>query len=372
MLHEIIQLLTHKKRRLFLLASCALALLIFIGPVHSLTSGSAITINPTQRKYWPTNGWRMSTPQDQGMDAGTLAMLDQTIRAKWPHIHSILVVRHGYLVFEKYYANFGPDNAVEVTSVTKSFISALIGIALQNKFLDSVDQKVVDFFPEYVTPYTDPRTKEITLRNLLTMTSGLDWSEQSAWQWPQSGDWIKFVIDTSMSSQPGSKFTYNTPAVHILSGILTKVTQTNTLAFADTYLFQPLGISKPQWLTDPQGRNNGGRELFLTPRDMAKYGYLYLNNGFWDGRQIVPSEWVKQSTQAQSSGGFPQNVSYGYLWWVTTVKGHPAYFAAGYGGQFIYVVPALDVVVVITSDFEHEHAENKDLVPQFIVSAILN
>jgi CubicO group peptidase (beta-lactamase class C family) len=247
-----------------------------------------------------------------------------------------------------------------------------VGIALQQGYLKSLDQKVIDFFPEYATPDLDPRTTAITINNLLTMTSGFDWSEESPWSWPQGGDWIKYILDTPMSSVPGRKFTYDTPAVHLLSAVLTRNASMSTLDFADRYLFKPLGIATPQWQADPQGRNNGGRGLFLRAPDMAKFGYLYLNDGLWDGTQIVPVNWVRESTQKQSEGGFPEHESYGYLWWVTTTQGHAAYFAAGYGGQYIDVVPDLDLVVVITSNLDQAHLENRKIVDQFVLPAIKN
>jgi CubicO group peptidase (beta-lactamase class C family) len=303
------------------------------------------------------------------MNADVLQKMQTFIKVNRPAVYSVLVVRHGYLVYEKYFRGDATQD-YEVASVTKSVTSMLVGIAMQQGYIKNLDQKLQDFFPEYVKQDMDARTRAITLKNLLTMTSGFAWSEETPWSWPQSGDWVRYVIEGTMAAEPGLKFTYDTAAVHLLSGILTKVTGTSTLDFANRSLFQPLGIAKPQWEADPQGRNNGGRGLFLRARDMAKLGYLVLNDGLWDGQQIVPADWVRASTTKQNEGGFPEQTSYGYLWWVTTTNGHDAYYAAGYGGQFIYVIPDLDLVVVITSNPDHAHNENKTIVADFVIPAV--
>jgi CubicO group peptidase (beta-lactamase class C family) len=168
---------------------------------------------------------------------------------------------------------------------------------------------------------------------------------------------------------PGTTFAYNTPAAHLLSGVLTKATGMSMTDFAQQVLFTPLGITPGDWPTDPDGYYAGAHALHLRARDMAKFGYLYLNHGLWDGQQIVPAEWVDASTKRESVGGFPQEVGYGYLWWVTQEAGHDAYFAAGYGGQYIEVIPDLELVVVITSNLDGLHITNRDLVSRFIVPA---
>jgi CubicO group peptidase (beta-lactamase class C family) len=143
-----------------------------------------------------------------------------------------------------------------------------------------------------------------------------------------------------------------------------------TAEFAKRYLFRPLGISTPKWVPDPQGHANGGRGLYLRARDLAKFGFLYLNQGQWEDRQIIPVDWIRASTRQQSEGGFPEYNRYGYLWWVTTEKGHPAYYAAGYGGQYVYIVPDFDIVVAITSKLDQSHPENKNVVSEYVIPAI--
>lgn len=247
-------------------------------------SVSASTTNATGiRDYWPTQDWRSSAPEDQGLDAQTLVSMDRYIQTQVPHIYSTLVVRHGYIVFEKYYRG-DADLHYEVASVTKSFTSALIGIALDKGVLRSLDQKVLDFFPEIPVAELSPHVADLTLRHILTMTAGFNWTEETPWSWPQSEDWPSYILHIPMASDPGQAFTYNTPSIHLLSVILSKASGLSTLDFANQYLFKPMGIEPSQWTTDPQGRNNGGRGLYLRARDMAKFGYLYLNNGQWDGK----------------------------------------------------------------------------------------
>lgn len=325
---------------------------------------SSSSLTTVQRDYWPTDDWRETTPEKQGMNSLYFESLREYVEENFPHMRSVLVVRHGYIVFEEFYQG-EPNDYQNVASVAKSVISALIGIALREGYIKSLNQKVVDFYPEYVTPTSDPEINDITIEHLLTMTSGLE-RETSFGE-----DWFKSTLEQPVSDKPGQAFHYNDAAVHLLSGILTRSTHMTALEFGKEYLFQPLGIPLPRWETDPQGNNVGGDGLSLRPRDMAKIGYLYLNQGSWDDQQLVPAEWVRVSTQKHTEADFV-NEDYGYLWWVTTVEGHPAYYAAGFGGQYIYVIPDLDVVLVITGNASSfpEFSRYLDIVRLFLVPAI--
>ena len=319
---------------------------------------------PVQRDYWPTKDWRESTPNEQGMDSKQFKLLHEHIKENLPHMRSVLVIRHGYLIFEEYYQGM-PNDYQEVASVAKSIIATLIGVALREGYIQSVDQKVVDFYPEYVTPNTDPRIRDMTLEHVLTMTSGLDRETD------YGEDWLESTLEQSVSSTPGQVFHYNDSAVHLLSGILTRTSHMTAIEFGNKYLFQPLGIPLPPWEADPQGNSVGGDGLALRPREMAKIGHLYLNQGFWDGSQLVPAEWVRETTHKHTDADI-LNDDYGYLWWVTTVEGHAAYYAAGFGGQFIYVVPDLDLVVVMTGNASFpELLQHLDIVRLYILPAIL-
>jgi CubicO group peptidase (beta-lactamase class C family) len=333
-------------------------------------SAQAIPLSSSTREYWPTKGWKESTPEVQGIDPRLPSDLQWHIEREFPHIRSVLVLRHGYLVFEEYYQGFHQDSLHNVWSVAKGFTSALIGIALGEGYLKGLDLKLMSFLPEYRTAAVDPRTEEITLRHLLTMTSGLDCPDGPIFgQAVESDDTVRFVLEQPMMDEPGKVFSYSSGCAHLLSAVLTRSTNMTMLELAEVYLFRLLGISARGWV-EHQGYTLGGHGLSLRTRDLAKFGYLYLNQGEWEGKQVVPSEFVRESTQEHNQGGPPGNVGYGYLWWVTEIKGHPVYLAGGWGGQFVHILPDLDVVVAITSDFDRHHPENKDIVYELVIPAV--
>jgi CubicO group peptidase (beta-lactamase class C family) len=310
---------------------------------------------PKEREYWPTSGWKTSAPEQQGMDPAKLLMTDEFIQNRLPDAFSLLVVRNGYLVFEKYYSWGSPEKIAVVHSVTKSVTSALIGIALAKGYLDSVDQRLIEFFPEYATDDLDPRIKEIRLKHILTMSAGFRWNDRGPVMrdWYTSADWAKFTIQLPLVTDPGDKFNYNSSISHLLSIILSKSTKTSTFDFARQNLFEPLGIQSGFWRQGPQGYHIGGFGLGFSARDLAKFGFLYLNNGYWNGQSIVPQQWVKRSTEQQIqafSHPLYGTFGYGYHWWVKPVDGCSSFRAWGRRGQYIVVVPELDLVVAVTSN----------------------
>lgn len=319
--------------------------------------------------YWPTKSWRTSSPEKQGIDAKQLKQINDSVREELLKISSVLVVRNGYIVFEEYYS--GNENDLRTLwSATKSITSALIGIVLKKGNIDSIDQKLVSFFPDYVEEDTDPQFNKITIRHLLTMTAGFSRSFEGL----TSLNPIKSAFRISLDSEPGINAAYNSTASHLLSGIINKTTGLNALEFGKKYLFEPLGIYNMKWDSDPQGNYYGGYGLQLSSRDMVKIGYLHLKNGKWDKKQILTEEWVKESTQKQSEGGLKSynrfiNESYGYQWWVTSIEGHSAYYAFG-GGPFIYIINDLNVIIVITSDSWNVATKNKDIIERLVVPAI--
>jgi CubicO group peptidase (beta-lactamase class C family) len=333
-------------------------------------SAQATPLCSSTREYWPTKDWQASTPEKQGIDLKLPSAIERYIERELSHIRSVLVLRHGYLVFEAYYQGFHRDALHNVWSVAKGFTSALMGIALREGYIEGLDLKLMDFLPEYRTGAVDPRTEEITLRHLMTMTSGLDCPDGAVLgQAMKSNDTVRFVLERPMLDEPGKTFSYSSGCSHLLSAVLTRSTNMTLLELAETYVFKRLGISAREW-DEHQGYTFGGHGLNLRTRDLAKFGYLYLNHGEWEGKQIVPSEFVRESTQEHNPGGPPGNVGYGYLWWVTEIKGHPVYLAGGWGGQFVHILPDLDVVVVITSDFDRHYTENKDIVYEFVIPAV--
>ncbi|HLI08144.1 MAG TPA: serine hydrolase [Ktedonobacteraceae bacterium] len=307
-----------------------------------------------QRDYWPTMGWRESSPEEQGMDPKVLSGLDTYIAETRPYLNTLLIVRHGHIVFERYYKDYNLSSYQVLNSATKSIVSALIGIALQEGYLKSLDQRWEELLPEYFTAKSDRRKKEITIRHLLKMTSGLnpDFLAYPGRFGDASEDWVRYAIEKPVRVGPDQLFMYSSLGSHLLSVMLSRVTEMSTVDFARHYLFAPLGIDTDEqagflWKADPLGYAIGGVGLQLKARDAAKFGYLYVNNGTWDGRQIIPAAYVHESTREHNRGGHPEATGYGYHWWVTEVAGHHSFYAAGYGGQYIHVFPDLDTVIVM-------------------------
>lgn len=338
-------------RKLF----CILPVLLF-----AILAENAICEELPKREYWPTEGWRVSTPEKHGMDTAKLMTADAFVRGRLPDAYSLLVVRNGFIVFEKYYLQGNPNRYSVVHSVTKSVMSTLIGIALDKGYLPGVEQNISEYFPEYFTDELDPRKKEISIDHLLTMSAGFKWNDwgPELYDWIWSTDTARYTLNLPLDNTPGAVFNYNSSISHLLSIILTKATETSTIEFADQHLFKPLGIRHRYWGHDLQGFNFGGFGLALSARNLAKIGFLYLNDGYWDGQPIVPESWVKESTRQQIQA-HPHPIygqfAYGYQWWVKDVDGCRSYRAWGRRGQYIVVVPQLDLVIAVTSDPAQPH-----------------
>jgi CubicO group peptidase (beta-lactamase class C family) len=336
---------------------------------------STNVVAQTSQDYFPTGEWRTSSPAEQGIDRSQLKPLIKRIRKnRIDGIDSLLIVRNGYLVTEEYFHGWGPNDLHTLQSDSKSVTSLLVGIAAQQGKLN-IDQTVLSFFPEYrKLRNVDERKSEMRLRDLLTMRTGLDWSEDPyqgspLFQLNNCGcDWLKFVLDWPMREQPGMRFEYNNGGVILLAGVIRNATGIATDAFAQRYLFDPLGISQARWAYgQPDNLPHTGGGLNLRPRDMAKIGYLMLRDGRWENQQIVSTDWVRESTShavlnPRTFASRP--VDYGYLWWLLSLNGQGGsydrsediYTASGAQGQWIFVIPRYDMVVVSTGNtpyFDH-------------------
>jgi len=317
----------------------------------------------------PARGLPVSLPQLQGMDPALLAEADRFIQAELPDVTGLVVVRRGAIVFERAYGSFGPDDPAKIRSVTKSVISALIGMAIADGVL-SLDQTIGALIPERIPPGADPRVADITVESLLTMTAGLAWELGTDYsRIIASDDWVTLTLSQPVVAAPGEVYVYNSGGSHLLSVILAEVTGQETADFAAERLFGPLDIEPGAWQRSPQGESAGGFGLELSPRDLATFGQLYLNGGVWEEKQLVPAEYVTTSTTLQSAGDATRGTPYGYQWWVTGVYGHNAYFALGFGGQYVYVVPALELVVVIVAGFETRPAVL--LSPRYVIEGLI-
>ncbi|MGA7810479.1 serine hydrolase domain-containing protein [Bradyrhizobium sp.] len=262
-----------------------------------------------------------------------------------------MIIRHGQIVAEAYYAPYMPGIPHDLRSVTKSVVSTLTAIEIARGLLDSVDHPVLDLFPEKTIANVDDNKRAMTVQNLLDMTSGIDWKEQnytpdeSITRMYRSPDRTEFVLNQPMSNTPGSQFYYNSGNPYLLSALITRKTGQSAFEFAKKELFEPLGITSARWgQVDAQGVSDGEAGLFLSPHDMAKIGYLYLHEGTWDGRQIIPSSWVERSKQGKVPATF--GFHYANLWWSLPRKG--ALMALGRHSQAILVLPKLDIVAVTT------------------------
>lgn len=309
------------------------------------------------------DGWQVSSLKKKGMDEVMITKLtNQIIQGKYKGIHSMLIVKSGNLVHEAYFGGYHRDSLHKIHSITKSISSALIGIAINEKYIKGVEEPIDQFFPEFSHLFEDSRKREIKIKHILTLTSGFDWDEKShpysdsrnsEYNQVRSGNWIKYVLERPMRNDPGMKWEYNTGSVHLLSGILRKQTGKVTDKFAEEYLFKPLKIREYEWNKDPQGNpctggTHGG--LRIKTRDIAKIGYVFLNDGQWKGQQVVPKEWVDVSTAVHIRP--PKYNPMGFLWWRSSVvingKRIDSIYSAGYGGQSLTLVPELNLIIVFT------------------------
>ncbi|HEY9059096.1 MAG TPA: serine hydrolase [Pseudobacteroides sp.] len=309
--------------------------------------------------------WETSTPEQQGMDSAKLLDMFKAIEDNKTPIHSLLIVKNGKLVTEAYFDPYDKNMRHALYSATKSVTSTLVGIAIKEGYIKGVDQKVLDFFPDITLENDQYQGKDMTIENLLTMSTGhRDDSSQYVFT---SMDFPKSFFGIPFSSKPGTKFYYDSGASHLLSVILTKATGMSTDQYAKKHLFDPMGITDYTWETDLSGINIGGWGLKMTPRDMAKFGQLAINWGKWCNKQLVPKEWLEVATSKHIDAywGEVRADDYGYQWWRNFFGG---YRADGYGGQFVYVLPEQDLVVVFTSGINYsEKMQPGNYVNDYII-----
>lgn len=307
---------------------------------------SALEASKSVPTTWPDDAWSDVAPEDVGLSSAFLVASAERIRDNLPEVRALLVVKNGKMAFERYFGGVGPQEMANTKSVTKSVVSALVGIAIARNRITGIDAPITTWLSPEIPETADPRVRTITLRHLLSMTAGFEWQENgpSTAEWLRSPDRVRFTLASPLRADPGEEFNYNTGASHLLSIVLARATGGDVAAFAETALFAPIGATVGTWSTDPQGFYEGGSELWLTPRDMARFGLLLLRKGRWRDRQVIPESWVLESTRPHG------RVDYGFLWWHLPEEwGGPAINALGYGGQLISVVPAADAVIVMSS-----------------------
>jgi CubicO group peptidase (beta-lactamase class C family) len=337
----------------------------------TLVGGSIAAARQVAADYWPTRGWRVAGPEEQGVDSLALEAVHARVPDEVPALSALLAARHGYIVFERYYGGQDPERPINVRSVTKSVTGTLAGAALRTGLLRGLDETVGEAIPERIPEGANPSVADITVWQWLTMTSGLEWDAHGDWQRLLAApEWVAMTLGLPVVGIPGETYVYNTGGFHVLGVTVAKAAGKPLEEYAAETLFRPLGMSPGDWLRSPQGEVSAGSGLELTARDMLKLGLLYLRNGEWDGEQIVDAEYVTAATTWQSAGDSTGAwAGYGYQWWVTaTGAGYPAYFALGYGGQHIFVVPALDLVVVAAIARRLDPGELR--TPRYLIESI--
>ena len=293
--------------------------------------------------------WTYAAPESQGMDAEELASVHKTYRS-FPLL-SAVVVRNGVIVDTYYKDGYDEGSVFTLQSVSKSITGALVGIALEQGCMESLDVPLSDYFPE-LRSAADSRWGRITLRHLLNNTSGIVSTDSSIWyDWRSSGNWLDYLFALPIRTEPGANFDYSTGNTHLLSAVLEQAAGKPLEDYAREVLFEPLGMTSAGLGTAPEGVGDGGNGFSMTTLDLARFGLMYLNGGIWQGRQIVPADWVEASTTTQATRA-SDGSRYGYQWWVRTFRGHEAFVAQGHYGQYIIAVPDLSLLIAINSDYE--------------------
>ncbi len=292
-----------------------------------------------------------------------------------PRLRSLLVSIDGDLVEEHYFNGVTARSLANLKSASKTLMSILVGIGIDRGYLDDVDQTIDAFFPEELAEASALK-RGITIEDLLSMRSGLETtSNRNYGRWVQSRNWVAHALSRPFVGKPGGQMIYSTGSTHLLSAIITRATGMTTREFGQRYLARPLGVSLPAWPQDPQGIYFGGNDMLLTPRAMVKVGELYLDGGSIDGFEVVSSRWIREPWIPRTVSRYSRR-QYGYGWWMRVLNGFPTYYAWGYGGQFIYVIPDLDAVIVVTSspnpgDGRREHRRQlNDVIEDRLVPVI--
>jgi CubicO group peptidase (beta-lactamase class C family) len=328
------------------------------------------------RDYWPTEEWKTAQPSEVGMNSSLLNELLNHLDEEAPGLDGLVVIKNGYLIVNEYFTYWNENRPHIIYSCTKSVTSAAVGIAIDQGHF-TIDDYVLDFFPNRTFSNVDDRKRNITVMNLLQMQTGFEWDEwtldytnplndHKSMQF--SDDYIQFILDKPMAHDPGTVFNYCGGASHLLSVIIQKSVNMTTWEFINRFLFEPIGITPGSYLTSPDNVFFGAHGLHLTPLDMAKFGYLYLNNGTWNGIQMVPKSWIIDSTRQYNPVGkrygFP--IYYGYQWWVYEESyQYFDFLAVGYLGQRIHCFPELDLIVVVasSSNVNRDYFFNDYIIP---------
>ena len=354
----------------------AVAAAILIGCSDATGTSGELPENTDLSLEWP-----LAAPTGQGFDEARLAIAFNVARSQ-ALLKSLLVLRNGYLVAEEYFADDDDSAVTNIHAVTTGFLSALVGIAIKEGHIANVDQSIGDFLVPGAVSVLDAAHRSITIRHLLTMTTGLQWQEGSSAEnagFIASGydELWRYALSKPIAQPPGSRINYNSGAASLLSVVLTHATGIATLEYARQKLLAPLGIDSIGWVKDGDYWY-GGSAMRMRPRDAAKLGVLYVNGGVSAGRSIVPADWISQTLTPIAANGVPYNygpvasMNYGFLWWIDRQPSRDAFFAWGFGGQFVYCVPSLKLVIVTTTDASALTYDTKGAVEKALLELIID
>lgn len=315
-------------------------------------------------------------PEELGCSTELLVKAHDTILRRYPKMHSFLIVRSGKLILEKYYRDHHADALNDLRSATKSFTSTLFGMAVHQGKLPSIDTPVLPFLKDYATHRTHPLLERVTFRHLLTMTTGFAWQtgkklgEPLIHRFHRNRKWASYALSLPIIDEDMGTFQYRSTDSHLLSVAISEATGMDAFTYANKHLFHPLDITHSAWSPSPDGHSMGHVGLYLTSRDMAKFGHCCLYEGQWRGKQVIPKEWLKEALAPQTDG-YPAFGDYGFQWWTGKIDGQTFTLAHGHGGQQIYLFPALDTVIVFTQDSHVSRWKNpRMLLEQFILKSI--
>lgn len=358
--------------------------------VRTLREDSVAYFKNYGDNYFPKEAWRTDAPEDQGLDQGKLWDFMGKIRKGeiLRPITSLVIVRNGYLIVNERFGEYEDSRPHTLQSVTKSITGTLVGVAIQQGFIQGLDQKILDFFPEYQTIENDESAKRaLNLQHALNMRTGQAWTGERHLG-PLNkykGDKMKYVLDYDMELAPGKKWYYNSGIAILMGGLLQNATAMDTEDFAQRFLFAPLAIKRAQWSWGHKGIPHTGGGLFLTPIDLARIGYLYLRNGCWEGQQIFPKDWIHGIlTNAiplvkKFHGSIP--AGYGGMWWLLPLEktkienSFDILMAYGHWGQFLFVIPQYDMVIVMTQNDSATYIEELEpikLLYSHLLPMVLN
>ncbi len=319
----------------------------------------------------PNHHWQFDAPENHNMDPALLEQMHLALTGA--PVYTVLTVKDGVIIDEYYQEGDDENNTYAFHSASKSLTSALFGIAMGEGYIGSIDDRLSAYLPQ-VLAQEDERKHQLTLRHLLTHTSGLEWYEwgggNSNWEeFRSSENWINYILGRRLVYAPGSVFNYSTGNTHLLAAVLEQATGQRLFDYAKKKLFDPMGMNSVSWRTDPQGIADGGNGVIMSARDAAKFGQLFLNGGVWNEQQLVPAGWVNESTTPKNNGAGDGTGAYGYQWWCRSFSNYDTYYAFGAWGQYIFVVPELNLVTVIASAGPQNSYTSRNYFTDYILPA---